>query len=600
MRSPARALAAALLAVCWAAAAAASPVTDWNALARRLIVDTSTVPPRASYALALLHGAVFDTVNGISPRYAYYRVPRTAAAVGAGIDSAVAAAARTVLLARFPSRAATINSTYDAKLLLAGESAEQSAAGVAWGTYVATTLLGLRANDGSNAAPDYTPGTAPGDWRPRTGQNALLPGWGNVTPFGVPAIPGGQDEDGSDDDPEEEDEDSPPYAVLRPPNAITGARFAAELTEVATLGRFDSAARTQDQTFIAKFWAQNAGTTTPPGIWNTIAATVLEQQAAAGKKWSLANEARLFLLLTISQADAAISCWWTKYNFNSWRPIAAAQESSTVVGAHPSLPPSDPTWRPLLATPPFPSYTSGHSTFSSASAQMLAQWFGTDDVSFTASSEWGTQFPGDPVPDRSYSSFSSAAAEAGQSRIYGGIHFQEDNVQGSRVGRRIARYSFRKLARPIRVACPTFVIGATNSQPDSAVGIPSWTDTRCDAPLNRGGARIVLQATGERPKQSCNSRSGFSYYDNDAGEWVRFSGQMNFYATGYNIQRRNCQQTPKSATDALTGRLLRLRITCSNGDDDGFAYFYWGTAANAGDIEGVPQVQCQDGLLVWP
>jgi membrane-associated phospholipid phosphatase len=97
------------------------------------------------------------------------------------------------------------------------------------------------------------------------------------------------------------------------------------------------------------------------------------------------------------------------------------------------LQPTEPGWTPLLATPPFPSYVSGHSTFSGAAAAVLTSFFGPR-TSFTATSD---DLPG---VTRRFRDFTSAAAEAGMSRIYGGIHYQFDNQDGLRLGRQIGQY----------------------------------------------------------------------------------------------------------------------------------------------------------------
>jgi len=195
------------------------------------------------------------------------------------------------------------------------------------------------------------------------------------------------------------------------------------------LGSATSATRTPEQTDIARFWADGAGSATPPGHWNLIAQDVAEMQGN-----TVSENARLFALLNIATADAAIACWDNKYAYNFWRPITAIHEADS--DGNPDTT-QDLTWAPLLPTPPFPSYTSGHSTFSSAAATILAAFFGTDDIAFTASSE----APG--VADRSFLSFSEAAEEAGRSRIYGGIHFQFDNQDALAIGNALGHFVYR-------------------------------------------------------------------------------------------------------------------------------------------------------------
>ena len=146
---------------------------------------------------------------------------------------------------------------------------------------------------------------------------------------------------------------------------------------------------------------------TPPGQWNRIA-----RSAAAGRKLSLVENARLYALLNVAMADAAMICWECKYRCDLWRPVSAIRAA-------------DPTWTPLLPTPPFPAYTSGHSSFCGSAAEALAAYFKTDEVEFSSTAD---DLPG---VTRSFKSFTAAAEEAGISRIYGGIHWDFDNTDGS-------------------------------------------------------------------------------------------------------------------------------------------------------------------------
>ena len=141
-------------------------------------------------------------------------------------------------------------------------------------------------------------------------------------------------------------------------------------------------------------------------------------------------------MLNISMADAAICCWDDKYTYNAWRPITAIRLGDT--DGNPLTDP-DPTWQPLLTTPNFPEYMSGHSTFSGAAAQVLTDFYGTDDITFTMGSE------GLPGVTRTYTSFSEAADEAGMSRIYGGIHFEFSDQLQSQSGNEIANLALQQL-----------------------------------------------------------------------------------------------------------------------------------------------------------
>jgi len=213
-----------------------------------------------------------------------------------------------------------------------------------------------------------------------------------------------------------------------PPPAVGSAEYANAYNEVATLGRATGSSRTTDQTNIALFWADGGGTVTPPGHWNRIA-----QGLGSASGQSLIQNARMFALLNIAEADAAIAAWDMKYLYNFWRPVTAIQNGDVDGNA---LTTGDASWSPLITTPPFPTFTSGHSTFSAAAGEVLAQFFGTDNLSFTTSTDAAG------IADRSFTSLSQAVDEAGMSRIYGGIHFQFDNTVGKSMGRSIGGWAY--------------------------------------------------------------------------------------------------------------------------------------------------------------
>jgi hypothetical protein len=278
---------------------------------------------------------------------------------------------------------------------------------VALGTLVATHVLALRANDGANVKVDYVPGTAPGDWQPTPPAfaPAVDPQWGQVTPF---VLTSGQ-------------QFQPP-----PPPAITSAQYAEEYNQVEVLGDSNSTVRTADETAAARFWSDLAGTFDPPGHWNQIA-----DIAALATHADLENSARSLALVDLALADAGIEAWSVKYTDNTWRPVTAIRAGDAGLNSGVA---ADPTWTPLWATPAFPSYISGHSTFSAAAAAVLDSLYG-NNFTFTD--------PGDPseaLAPRHFSSFDQAAAEAGMSRIWGGIHYMSDNLGGLLVGGEVGRY----------------------------------------------------------------------------------------------------------------------------------------------------------------
>jgi membrane-associated phospholipid phosphatase len=144
----------------------------------------------------------------------------------------------------------------------------------------------------------------------------------------------------------------------------------------------------------------------------------------------LTQTARLFFQLDVAEADAAILCWYTKFNDDLWRPVTAIRRADVDGNAATDI---DASWTPLIATPPFPSYTSGHSTFSGAAATVLDGYFGSSTAFRTYSQDFVDV-------SRSFTDFQNAADEAGMSRIYGGIHFQFDNVEGKAAGRALGAF----------------------------------------------------------------------------------------------------------------------------------------------------------------
>lgn len=377
-------------------------VVAWNAAALEAIRRTGTSPPVASRALAIIQASVYDAVNAVTPIGPDYLVDARAPR-GASASAATVGAAWQSLVVLFPSQASLFEAARAQSVagLGGGRGVRQ---GLALGASVAAEILAARADDGGTAVVTHAEGSEPGQWRP-TGPAfaaALLPQWPAVDPFVIPS--------GDAFRPD-------------PPPALNGPEYAAALNEVLVLGSAESSVRTADQTEIARFWADGGGTATPPGHWNAIA-----EDLSRSRHESVGRSARTFALLNLSLADAAIACWDSKYAYDLWRPITAAAEAETA--GNPATA-AESNWSPLIATPPFPSYVSGHSTFSGAAATVLSALYG-DHVRFRTTSD------GLPGVTRAFSSFQEAAAEAGRSRIYGGIHFGFDDTEGQELGRRVA------------------------------------------------------------------------------------------------------------------------------------------------------------------
>jgi hypothetical protein len=469
-----------LLILTFPALAWADVVLDWNDVALAAIQRNSTPPPVAARALAMMHIAIYDAVNSIEPTHQAFRI-NYAESPSTSREAAAAHAAYRVLLQNFPLERTRLEGALTNSLARIPEGAEKSA-GIRLGEAVAAQVVAWRENDGSKSSVLHTPGTQPGQWRPTPPdfKPALLPQWATVKPFGIANA-----------------------SQFRPafPPMLASEEYARNVEEVREFGSRNSTKRTWDQTQIAFFWADGAGTVTPPGHWNRIAQTV-----ARSAGLSVHENARLFALLNAALADAAIVCWDMKFSCNLWRPITAIQEADTDGNDRTTR---DPNWRPLLDTPPFPSCTSGHSTFSGAAAQLLASFFGRDDVQFTDNS--GTQ-----GASRTYNSFSQAAEEAGRSRIYGGIHFEFDNQGGLRSGREVGRYVFDHYLQPVSASGSQRVASRTVYRPpadDGWVGLSAagnQTDTRTSAEhsvVTKNSSSSPIATTSNYPKAATTSNS---------------------------------------------------------------------------------------------
>ena len=396
----------------------ADTVLDWNAVVLDVIRLMRLTPPMASRELAIVNTAAFDAVDAASglPFQPYHY--DGAAVADASPRAAAAAAAYRVLsrlepgvAARAPALAARMQALYE-RDTRGGAPAASLAAGIALGEQRADAIMALRAHDGFNVSPPPYWGSAkPGAWRPTPPEMApaMLPQWATMPPWTLR---------------------SP--AQFRPPGPppMNSGKWAGSVNMTQALGSAAGRARTSERTQIALFWADNEGTETPPGHWIDIAAGI-----AAARRLDLVDEARLMALLSTAEADAAIAAWDAKYAYAAWRPITAIGEAAA--SGNTEVTP-DREWKPLLPTPPFPEYISGHSAFSAAAAAVLARFFGGDRMAFSARSDT----PELRAVVRRFTSFSAAAEEAGMSRIYGGIHFHFSHLDGLAVGDAVGRYVF--------------------------------------------------------------------------------------------------------------------------------------------------------------
>jgi len=401
-----------ILCVClgWAAQARADVVVDWNAIASGTVF--SAVParpgPTGILDLAMVHVAMHDAIQAFEGRFEPY-AGSILNASGSPI-AAAAQAAHDVLAARFPPQAGSLDTLLSNYLNSLGLSGD---AGLAIGHQAAMAILDLRNGDGSFPSnPEvFVGGTGPGEWRPTPPAFAPMasPWLGTVVPFTL--------------------KDSTQLTASPPPPHLSSGEYARQYNEVKALGSVNSAVRTQAQTDLALFYSDNF-----IALWERTLRGI-----AAANLNDIGDSALLFALANISAADALITAWHDKRYWNFWRPITAIREGDN--DGNPQTA-GDPTWIPLIPTPPYPEYTSGANNLTGAMTRTLELFFG-DKLTFTVTST--------PVnKSMTYDRFSDMADDVVIVRIYQGIHFHSADAVGRRQGTRAADWAFSHFLRPLQ------------------------------------------------------------------------------------------------------------------------------------------------------
>lgn len=384
--------------VLFTAAAHADAVTDWNAIMQTTVTSSNAFVQARSNAIVEL--AVFEAVNAVTGEYRPY-LGTISAPAGASAEAAAIAAAHRTLVTLYPGSTAALDAA-EAVSLSAIPDGQGKTDGVAVGEAAASAILALRANDGSTLIVPYTPGTDPGDWRPTPPAfaPALLPGWGQVTTFGI--LSGAQ-------------------FRSAPPPVLGSADYARNYNEVKLVGEVNSAVRPQDRTDVAHFYIIAA-----VQVYNPAARQV---SAAQGK--TLSQNAHDFALLAMAMCDGLISSMETKYFYNRWRPVTAIRAGDT--DGNPKTEP-DTAWLPLITTPPFPSYPSAHASAGGAARRILERIYGKDGFQVTLTS------PTAPGVTLHYSAWTQITNDIDDARVFGGIHFRNDQEAGARQGWQVGSF----------------------------------------------------------------------------------------------------------------------------------------------------------------
>ena len=410
------------------APAGADPISQLNVIASETIFAGGR-PTGAAPLLdfAMVHAAIHDAVQAYEKRFEPYAAD-IQHATGSRV-AAAAAAARDVLVNRFPALTASIDAKY--LVFLANHGLTEANPGRIVGQHAAAAIIQLRVGDGSYPIPAPPPNVgAPGagNWRPTSAAPFSAPWLGAVTSFTM--------------------EFSEQFRALPPP-ALNSPEYAIDYNEVKTLGGavgYTGVTRTPAQTQIGYFYSGNTLALFQGMLRGLVdACDVGPKQRYCKSLTRLGDSARLFALGNLAGADSGITAWDSKKHFNFWRPITAIQQLLPEDNDGNPQTDADPTWTPLSGTPPYPDYTSGANNVSGSFLTIVALFFGTDDVTFKVSTTAALAVPN----ERTYHRFSDLADDVVEARIYMGIHFRFADTAARHQGTQIATQAFNRFLRPI-------------------------------------------------------------------------------------------------------------------------------------------------------
>ena len=390
------------------AAASADAVTDWNVIAFDTFKAANVAGNPQVRALAIVHVAMADAVNTVQNRYTRHAL-KSPLDPSASAEAAAVAAARAALSTLAPTQKAKVDAAYAAAIAALPDGAAKSA-GIAIGELAAAAAIADRADDATTAPDTYRPVTTPGVWIPTT--PPLFAEYARAKPWVFARA----------------DQFRPP-----PPPALTSALYARDYNETKELGGAKSTRRTAQQTDAVKFWSQPNLTT----AWYESA-----RQLGAAKGLDLADNARLFALLSMAAANSFIVDWDAKFQYNRWRPVTAIRNGDLDGN---DATERDPGWTPLNATPMHPEYPSQAAILASVALGVFESVFGAGPSPKLVITD-----SADPKLTRSFDNLVALVEETRVVRIWGGIHFRSALEASDAVGRQIASYIVANSMRPVR------------------------------------------------------------------------------------------------------------------------------------------------------
>lgn len=402
-----------LILFCAMPAVAATSVTQWT-----LLADSYGNGASNWRTLAIMQQAMHDAFNAAKPTFQRWAppAPDEPSARDTSPEVAMSAAAHRVLLLMHPDRLIETESNYQEVLAQAPPSPQRDAS-VRLGDAIGSAAVARRMNDGISDVRRFAAGVRPGEWEPtpETFKGSVTTG---IRPFLF---------------------DVDVAFKAPPPPALDTDIYRSNLEETRRVGGAISTERTEEQTRAAYFWASQSS---QRGYLNLAVQLLNEQPKSAG----VAEQARIMSQLATALADSVIITWHEKEFFNYWRPVTAIQKGSAGVAA-------DPAWLPLIETPPFPEYPSGHAADCYTGASVIQLAFGPSlkEVIYVSQSGFlpttsvifnmgqHPQMPHSGISGaRTFPSLALSADECANSRIWAGAHFRPAAEEARRLGLMIA------------------------------------------------------------------------------------------------------------------------------------------------------------------
>ena len=374
---------------------------DWGSRFTSLGASVPENALRTQIRTTIAQLAMFDAVNAVldGPYCPFASKPPSP--YGASPEAAAIRAAYIVALNEFPTKTATIESAYNASIAAVGARPPSIADGIVVGEAAANAVLAARIGDHRND-PDlegYTPGSGPGVWMPTPPAfaNPQTPFLRFVTPFGY---------------------DDPARFRSQAPPALHSRKYTADYNESIHVGRATDTSRTAEQSATALFWSPSAS-----ALWSANIRSLASSM-------DLLTAARFEAIGIAAVTNSLIASWDAKYTFMFWRPVTAIQAGDTDGNGKTD---PDPAWTPFITTPSHPEYPAAHTAVGAGALAFYTVWFGTD--------EFPLEFKGNGGAVRRYASVAEIHSEEGNARVWGGMHWRHSTEVGTRLGRRVGKYT---------------------------------------------------------------------------------------------------------------------------------------------------------------